>query len=548
MPLPSLLVSGVPGLVLATGNLYLLSGEDERLTGSLLWSTLAEGCLSGVSACLVTNPAATLASSDWAPHAARAAASGRLAVFSLDDAARNDNDWMTRLTDDLQHWHVQRKQLLVLDGAEQWFAPAEGAQFEALQAWAKRTGVAVLLIFRASATEGDDVMPALLPHAHRFAGMARIANRFGVTSLEVFHWFAPSGLMAKTSAPVRLNESSRLEAVPEEPERNAGFEPAADDMLIIARQSVFLPKETPAQGWRLLQDNDDLIAGVGNAVAATVILCFSPRTDFFVLARSVYDLRQRFGARLKIVVREANSRLRYSHETFLARVGANLIIPAEIGYARFLSLISMVQGQVFPHRLPATFEQAVHQAMPDEEHGYLAPRDFSRSVDDAMERSHILHVQNVLLRLPLAYGLMPLDALRYCNLTRAGDLVTADDRNVYLFLYACRETDIDKTLPRLFGLPVGELFRTEDRFMSPRTIRSALADFQSRDRAQAFPDLAAELAVIAETRVRATAGVRAPVEKKGPAVLRYPAPQAAVRRALAVKGAPTLTDVSVPLP
>jgi len=165
------------------------------------------------------------------------------------------------------------------------------------------------------------------------------------------------------------------------------------------------------------------------------------------------------------------------------------------------------------------------------------------SIAATLQRSRALPVQSALLRLPLAYGLLPLDALRYCRIKRAGDLVTADDRSVFLFLYACRETDLDKTLERLFSLPLGELFSTEDRFLSPHTIRQAIDDLDIRHQQQAFPDLSAELAAVTKAQKPHQQALPATTARQQPAVQRHNAPPPAARRPLPVKGTPALNDV-----
>lgn len=535
-----------PGMTLRRGNLYVVLEEDEQLADLLLWGTLIDMCDAGVSACVVSpSPVASMKRSGLATRALAAQASGRLAIFSLDNHAESVSG-IDRMIEDLQYWRSDDKRLLVIDGAEKWFPQAACAGLRELHEWATGREAAVILLLRATGATGTDMAVELLPYAQMFSGMAGIKSRYGSTTWDIFHWFGPSGLMAKMSYPLRRTESHRLEVPVDEAVQASIEEPAADELKVIAQRSAFLSKEMPVAAWRLVEDHDALLAETGNAVAATVVLSFTPGTDYVELARCVFNLRKRYGTRLKIVVREVNSRLRCNQEALIVRVGANLIVPAEISYARFLSLVAMVQGLVFPRQLPATFELALRQAMPEEEQGYLKPHEFSRALASASERSRILGVQNALLRLHLAYGLLPIDVLRYCNIQRAGDLVTADDRSIYLFLYACRESEIDKALERLFGLPVAELFSTEDRFLSAHLIRQAIADFDVRNRQHAFPDLSAECAVLlAEPRRTAQDAPAMMTAKQGQPQQRYEAPPPAVRRPLFVKGAPTLTNISI---
>jgi hypothetical protein len=44
---------------------------------------------------------------------------------------------------------------------------------------------------------------------------------------------------------------------------------------------------------------------------------------------------------------------------------------------------------------------------------------------------------------------------------RDGDLITADAQGLYVFLFACRESDLDLALSHLFTLPLGALFSSQ---------------------------------------------------------------------------------------
>lgn len=536
-------------LVFLFGNIYVVSEEDDRLADVLLWTTAAGTVSTGRSICVVSASRAmqSIDQSGCADTVYEMLEGSSLSILEV--AVRSENPDMQVLMSDVEYWSAGKRQLVIVDGAESICTVFDSAVVHAWRDWARRNNAAVLLLCRQRGVSGNDALMKLMPNASLFAGMARLKSRYGAAVWEIFHWFGPRGLIPFAAYPLHRNARGRLE-VADVGNTNAEMpvDVAADEMHVVAQRSAFQPKETIVAGWRIVDGSaDDVLAAVGNATAATIVLSYTPGADFQALVRCVFELRKHHGVRLKIVIREINARLRYSQETLAVRVGANLIVPAEISYSRFLSLTSMVQGQVFPHHLPATFEQAIRDAAPEQEQGYLPPAEFVQAVGNTLERSRMLHVQNALLRLPLAYGLLPLDALRYCNVKRAGDLCTADAGSVYLFLYACREADVDKTLERVFGLPVSELFTAEDRIFSYRTIHDAMADLEARHQLEHYPDHSTGLAVTdASAKAEGiVASAPAPeIDRKGPAVERYTAPAPAVRRPLLVKGSPVLTDVS----
>lgn len=545
--LGQLALRGFPsGNALRACNVYALSEEDDTLAEVLLWGTVVDVCATHTQVCVIAakDPAASIRQSAHADEVRAAMNSKQLrilrATFLSHDAT--GTSLVSRIIDDLRFWHADQHGLLIIDDADTLFANLNEEDLRVWKSWAEQHDSCVLMLFRQSGVLGEEPMVRLSRLAHCFAGMARLKSRYGNAEWEIFHWFAPSGLVAARTFPIRLAHDRRLETV--EAGRNETAEPAPDEMQIIAERAVFLPKETPVRGWQWMDAGvDALLSDASDRMAATIALAFTPNTDFQRLIRNVFDLRKRCGPRLKIVIRELNARLRYSQETLVIRLGANLIVPAEISYARFLSLTSMVQGQIFPHALPATFEQAVRDAMPEDEQGYLPPDEFVGAVARMVKRSRLMHMYSVLIRLPLAYGLLPLDALRYCTIRRAGDFCSSDDVSVYLFLYGCRENDVDPAIERLFSLPPGELFGSDERFLSTSAIRDAMADFDARRRTHVFPDLSDALAAVAQPQPQAQVTAQADSIRKGRAVEMFPAPRPALRRPLALKGTPALVEV-----
>lgn len=533
------------------GNIYAVLEEDARLVSLLTWGTLLKSTANGESACLIArgSPAKSLAECGLGEQARRAIAARRITVFEMPGgtglASGNAARRLDRLFAELAHFGTATR-LLALDGAEYVFGDAGGDELAALvqrcREWSERQRSCMLLIFRQDSQGNKDPLARLLPLSGLFGGLMRIRSKYGAPAADIFHWFHDAGAVAGKTLPLQAGSDGRLVAIREEAP-TAVLPVAPDENRIIAMRSVLLQQESAASGWELIDDSlDALMTHAMSAVAATVLLAFSPATPFNRMARSVYDLRRTCGPRLKIVVREINTRLRYSQETLVMRLGANLVVPAEINYARLQSLVSMVQGQVFRHDLPHSYEQALAEALPDEQQGYLPPLQFAESVSASLERSHVLNIQNALIRMPLAYGLSPLDALRYCFIKRAGDLCSADESSVYLYLYGCRESDVDLTLDRLFGLPVSELFAREERYVTERGIREAMDDFHARCAAGGLPDLSSALAGGNEARPHARTAETP--GKKGVADVTYLAPAPAVKRPLSLRGASSLTDVS----
>jgi len=75
-----------------------------------------------------------------------------------------------------------------------------------------------------------------------------------------------------------------------------------------------------------------------------------------------------------------------------------------------------------------------------------------------LERTEAMGMAHCIVQLPLLPAVAHLDALAACHIGRDGDLLTADEQAVWLFLFACRAPDVEGVLKRLFVMPPAALF------------------------------------------------------------------------------------------
>ncbi|MBZ0093573.1 MAG: cellulose biosynthesis protein BcsE [Sulfuricellaceae bacterium] len=462
----------------------------------------------------------------------RALSGGRVKSFQWGNEKLPD---LLRILEELDYFGAGKGGLTVIDGADRFFDGASPEQAdgiaEACQEWAKQKACALLLLCTRRVGRSDPA-EALRQAAHRLGGFARFRRSDDSLSWDVFHWFGVEGIVADRSFRLSAQADGGM-AVEKDDLPLATFELAVDEDAVFITRAVLPGKQPPPATWRVVEDFDALGAAVAATAAATIILHYDQSTPLDVLARTVFSLRQSRGIRIKIVVREVNVRMRYSQEQLFMRLGANLVVPPEVGFSRFLSLVGMVQGQIFSRPLQADYETAVAGIALIPERGYLEPQAFIEAVAAAMERVRVLDIQNVLIRLPLAPGLSPLDTLRYCLMKRPGDLCTADEESVYVFLFACRESDVGLTLDRVFRLPVPELFEGEVRYFSPETIRQAMETLTAQAADGKLTDLSPALAA-------ATLEQPAPEAKSAPSenpdnIVQRRAPSPAVRRPLSLR-------------
>jgi cellulose biosynthesis protein BcsE len=538
----SIAISGLPprNACFVPGALYAVAGEDERILDTTVVQTLlAAG--QGVQAVLATAraPRTMLAHRGLPRDAFRTAVGdGGIRLLAHAGAAPDPVGFVDAFLADALHFGVPPGSFLILDGAECLFAgtDCDGKVLARLRNWAEDCGIACLLVCRS-----DAALPCLLERSHQLAGLAGVQANGLQATWDVFHWAGKSGLAGAQSFELEFTGDAALAVLDSQAPAASGHEPAGDEHLVIVARPAVQPAELAPVDWIICENVPSLELRAASAVAATIVLPFTGSAGFDRLARAVYGIRKNCGSHLKIVVREINIRLRYSQEALIMRLGANMVIPAEVGFSRLRGLLAVVRHQVYAHRLPRSFDEAMRERAPKLEHGYLAPSAFVQATLAVLGASGRLGLQDILVRLPLGYGLQPLDALRYCAISREGDLCTADDAHVYLLLHACREADIAFTLDRLFKLPVGEFFTSETSYMAPKQIAAALDDLQVRHDVHGYADLTAELASTSHGARPAPAS-KAPAPEAGPREIRHSAPPPAQRRPLKTRNVLSLVE------
>lgn len=268
---------------------------------------------------------------------------------------------------------------------------------------------------------------------------------------------------------------------------------APDQGLVIATAgAVAGAKGVPAE-WKVVPDLSAMETACHGAVAATILLHADGDREFEALAQFVHRMRLSHLRALKIVVRETGDKLRYNNELVLLRLGANTVVYKEIPFSRLLHMIDDMVEQTFSRPVEDEYLLALQAAEPNRVTGYLAPSPFCREVAAMLKRAERIGLGHTLLRLPLLSRVAQLDALQACQARRFGDIFTADQHHVYLFLFACREPDVDLTLDRIFSVPVAELFSSIIIEPTSELIWEVVSQLQRGNEDSLMPDYSAML-------------------------------------------------------
>ena len=422
------------------------------------------------------------------PAAEAAARSGRLRALAWTPqaAAALRERGAAHLLHELAACGLRPGELLIVDLLTPWLAglPDAADPGDALQQ------ACVLLQRCADLRPGAPVLAlaptyhglhALLPLFERSSlpGLAQLQRHGEQVHLEVLRW--PSGLSG-TVQDLGFGLVERSDGGWQADGSGVALDThelvkASDRQLVLTLPGALAdaPGAAAPAGWQVCAGMAELIAACRYVVAASVLLPWRGGDDLALLAEAVRSLRRAHPHAMKIVVREVGSSMRYNQELALLRAGANAVIYRDTAFAGVVQALDELRNQTFNRRVAEKAgAELLSDVAPDPVRGYLPLAAFSAAAERMLDRTEALAMTHCIVQLPLLPEVAHLDALAACHIGRDGDLVTADEQALWLFLFACRAPDVEATLKRLFALPPAALFNQMRVRPEPDSMRRAL--------------------------------------------------------------------------
>jgi cellulose biosynthesis protein BcsE len=491
-----LAIDGLPPALasLGAGQVHVVYALASPARDALFWQT-AVAALRGPVTVLSTREPENLALTlrehgiDVAKPGATSAWSNVCTLRPLPD--RDGADVLIEALDALADQCAAQGSQFLIEGAEAFFAWGDASllarQGEKLAGWCAQRRYGVLIVASPPSLADDREHAELAVFQARFAGAAQLLQVQGQYHWEVAFWRAGDAVHGSQSLPLRFSAAqSRLTVSGgtfDQSTVEAGLLAPDEDRVIVSQDAVLNERVLPP-AWEIVNDNEAAVTAARRAVAATVILAFNRRSSLDTLAEQVHSLRLQCGEALKIIVREEAVALRY--ESVILNLGANRVIHGERPLSQVEAIVESLQGQVYLRPIPADYRASIAAVTHGDETGYVSAAHFVELVHAAVERSRVIQLPNVLIRLAALPDVAHVDALKACRLTRAGDIVTASGDSLYVFFFACRLADADAVCRRVFDVPLGELFQGEQRCGDAQSIL-ALLDALTREIEREMP-------------------------------------------------------------
>lgn len=337
-----------------------------------------------------------------------------------------------------------------------------------LRLWAKkrRQPSVCFLLFREAFQPGVE-RRSFLSHAFPYA--ATLQTDLNGMGLLVNRWNTEQGAIFQTR--YGLETPAAMEQVPQRLKADGSVMYIHDSQQTIVAQDLATVYTTQAcvqdlrllpPDWIVLPNWEALEQACQKAVAATVLIDAGHPQHIQALAHLVHRLRNSHPASFKIVVKETTDYLRIHAEEALAQAGMTTVIYKDSQFSRTVRRLQELQHTWFQGQVTDNVDEVLAGLTPIENFGYLHPEKFCQTLGSFLADPLRAKLDHSLVRMHLLPTVSHVMALQQLKLNRSGELVTNDAKGIVIFLYACREADMDKVLARVFQQPLGMLFQSQE--------------------------------------------------------------------------------------
>lgn len=516
----SLGVSGLPNLTdsLMAGGLYLLIAETASARFPILATSLTMGLSRGIQCRIVLpqNPEVFIQrlESFGSLNIYQGIKDQQMQLFTMQDefSKKMFRYGAEAFVRELEHYEFPDGSYVLFDQADDLLSLHDVAlaldQVDVMRKWAKEHMVTVLLVLTRVSESQTSTINALMDD---LTGIARLgASRNGL-ELSFDYWQSQEGTIAGKSFLLNVDSSGLYEAsaavtASEGMGSESRFEKSEDvdgsgaHFFYMDPDLGSLAKQMHGE-WQRVDTMVSMMHATRNTRAATCILMFKKGSNLRQLAETVHTLRLSMGRYARIVVQEKDASLRYQNEALLLKLGLNLVVNRDVPVSRLPLLLESLKGQIFNRDVDINFEAALASVLPTRLRGYLLPQRFVREAAVILDRAEMLDVPCALMVGRPTLTTTMTDLVANNAISRAGDLITADSENCFVFLNACPQSVLLQTVERLLGMSVDAAFSNVKFVVNKEEMQAELAALLRSSEREALPDYSDVAAIPPEAYV-----------------------------------------------
>ena len=452
------------------GCLYAITNEASPSKLALMIGSICGNLEEGTSCVLVVDSVADIESDQakalWGESLTPRIDDGSLNIFiPQDDFKKNIFRYgIKRFLRELELFSIPSGGYLWIQQAEELLMtqdmPFAVKQAELLKEWlAAREITAVLVFSRLSKAELSDIH--LLQEA--LDGFCAVGSGSTGVEAKFAYWRSPEGLVDHESYGLASQRSgfylatrlNTLTAPEHRVEDNSVDEFPKYFCLDLSLKGELDKTPWP---WKYPESYLDLYHATRDSKSPTIVFEFSATTDFIKLAETIHIIRRTVGRSAKIIVHENGYSLRHASESMLMLIGTNLIIHRDIPSWRIAKTIESLEGVRFERKIDEDIDSLFANVTATFKSGFLPIAEFIKETVALVFHADCIAAPKALIKGVIRPGLAANDIVQRVSLSREGDLISTTGNTVYIFLYACPDSQAIVTIERKISEPIEGIF------------------------------------------------------------------------------------------
>lgn len=325
-----------------------------------------------------------------------------------------------------------------------------------------------------------------------FNGLSSIEFNSMTITYDLLFWHLSSSIQTSISSNITLDEIKH-EIYADDNRKS--FEKHSISLSISQDNRVLVMKDEPDEKeifpreWEMVRSIEKLEEEISYNSNATAIIYLHPNTDIKLLATKILEIRKKGNRQLKIVLKESERYLRNNEEKLFIEAGANLIIPNNVTFLKFVTMVHAVQGSYYLRDIPDSIKADDINDLNGFSQKFLPPTEFGKKVISSLKISQNKRINSSLLKFVINKAIPIEEITSLIDIKRNGDFFTLTEEYLYMFLFQCEASEIKNALAHIFSLPVEDLFFAQEFFSYYDEINSELIFLSSPERRKSLYEL-----------------------------------------------------------
>ncbi|NLS11888.1 hypothetical protein HGP28_03150 [Vibrio sp. SM6] len=215
---------------------------------------------------------------------------------------------------------------------------------------------------------------------------------------------------------------------------------------------------------------------------AVAVLSAANHNDLITLAEQVNDLKHRFGAELRIIIKEIKPCIRYPDFHLLINSGVQAIVDHRKSEGQLYDQIQLAYRCEMAHFASQVSELVAQYHVPFSQTGRLEFGAFKALIADAIDTLDSTQLEYALVELIPFSSIDIAHAAHYCHMRRQGDVYTQADGRLLLFFPSLRRADLHQALAHAFDVKIADLFANQHFYLNKNAILEQLATINHVDK------------------------------------------------------------------